>query len=82
MADLVPWEAVLTGDLAVSAVRVARDVGGRLSSPQLVERAAQASVSQTAFPRSTHWIPHSISQGYSGLVLLWRPLRFPDERGT
>lgn len=81
-AARVPWEPILTGDIAVSAVRAARDVAGRLNSPQLVEKAAEAAVAQTAFPQSTHWIPYSISQGYSGLALLWSYMDscFPEER--
>jgi lantibiotic modifying enzyme len=47
-----------------------------------VETAAEAAVTQTAFPKSTHWIPHSISQGYSGLAVLWGYLDscFPEDR--
>jgi len=36
-----------------------------------VLQAAAAAGSQTAFPRTAHWIPYTISQGYSGLAVLW-----------
>ena len=65
------WGPVLTGDLAVRAVEVARDVCQRLISPEAVEKAAAAACTQTAFPRTTHWIPYTISQGYAGLAVLW-----------
>jgi class I lanthipeptide synthase len=61
----------LTDDLAARAVEVARDVCSRLISPERVEKAAAAACTQTAFPRTTHWIPYAISQGYSGLAVLW-----------
>jgi hypothetical protein len=72
----------LTGDLAAEAVRIARDVSGRLRSTEQVEKAAATAVTQTAFPLSTHWIPYSVAQGYSGLALLWGYLDacFPEER--
>jgi hypothetical protein len=72
---------VLSGDVADAAVRAARDVAERLTAPTRVEAAAAVARAQTAFPRSTHWIPYTISQGYAGLALLWNALdaAFPDE---
>jgi lantibiotic biosynthesis protein len=69
--ERVIWKPVITSDLAAEAVRVARDVCGRLSSPERVAVAAAAARGQTSFPNSTHWIPHTISQGYAGLAVLW-----------
>jgi hypothetical protein len=65
------WKPVLAGDLAAAAVRAARDVSMRLKAPALVEAAAAAARAQTAFPRVTHWIPYTVSQGYAGLAVLW-----------
>jgi len=77
----VIWRPILTGDLATPVVEVAREVAKRLSDSQLVEQAAQAAFAQTAYPKSTHWLPYSLSQGYAGLALLWGYLDscFPDE---
>jgi hypothetical protein len=79
--ERVIWKPVITGDLAAEAVRVARDVSSRLSSPERVVVAAATARGQTSFPNSTHWIPHSISQGYAGLAVLWGYLDscFPQE---
>jgi hypothetical protein len=65
------WEPVLAGDLAAAAVRAARDVSLRLKAPERVEVAAAAARAQTAFPRATHWIPYTVSQGYAGLAVFW-----------
>jgi lantibiotic biosynthesis protein len=75
------WQPVLTDDLTTAAVCAARDVSLRLRNPAQVEAAAAIARQQTAFPRSTHWIPHTISQGYAGLAVLWGYLDacFPDE---
>lgn len=67
----VTWKPVLTGDLAVEAVRVARDVSARLSSPEQVAEAAAAAQVQTKFPNTIRWVPYTVSQGYAGLALLW-----------
>jgi len=75
------WKPILTGELATAAVDVARAVSLRVSNPELVEAAAATAQQQTAFPRSTHWIPYTISQGYAGLAVLWGYLDacFPGE---
>jgi len=75
------WMASVTPDVAAVAVRVAVDVASRLRSPEQVEEAAAAARTQTTFPRSTHWIPFTIAQGYAGLAVLWSYLDscFPGE---
>jgi lantibiotic biosynthesis protein len=65
------WKSVLTGELATTAVHAARDVSLRLKTPEQVEAAAAAALAQTAYPRTTHWFPYTIAQGYAGLALLW-----------
>jgi hypothetical protein len=79
--ERVIWKPVISGDLAAEAVRVARDVSGRLSSPERVAVAAATARGQTSFPNSTHWIPYTVSQGYAGLAVLWGYLDscFPQE---
>lgn len=82
VSQRVGWQPVLSGELATAAVASARDVSNRLTSLKLIEEAVAASATQTAFPRSTHWVPYTISQGYSGLALLWAYLDacFPQQR--
>jgi hypothetical protein len=66
----VIWNPVVTGDLAVQAVRVARDISERLSSSRNVAEAAAVAHVQTKYPRPT-WAPYALSEGYAGLALLW-----------
>ena len=75
------WQPALTGPLAAEATRAALDVAARLVAPAEVEKAAAAAVAQTAFPRSTHWVPYTIGQGYAGLAVLWAYLDqcFPEQ---
>jgi len=75
------WDPILTGDLAAEAVRVARDVSNRLTTPQVLSAAVIAANAQTAFPQTVHWAPYSVAQGYSGLALLCSYLDacFPGE---
>ncbi|HVR95343.1 MAG TPA: lanthionine synthetase C family protein [Thermoanaerobaculia bacterium] len=75
------WKPVLTGELAAAASFAGREVSSRLSVPSRVEQAAAATRAQTAFPRSSHWAPYAVSQGYAGLALLWSYLDaiFPEE---
>ena len=69
--ELINWKPVLSGELADQAVSAARDVSERLRRPEAVEAAAAIAREQTRFPRATHWIPYTISQGYAGLAVLW-----------
>ena len=75
------WRPIITGGLATAVAEVAREAAKRLSDSQLVERAAEAALAQTAYPKSTHWLHYSVSQGYAGLALLWSYLDscFPDK---
>ena len=75
------WQPALTGPLAAEATRAALDVAARLVAPAEVGKAAAAAVAQTAFPRSTHWVPYTIAQGYAGLAVLWAYLDqcFPEQ---
>jgi hypothetical protein len=76
------WKPSITGDLALWGEQVIRDVAKRVSAPQIVERAAEVMLTQTAFPRSTHWLPYSVAQGYAGIAIFWGYMDacFPDER--
>jgi lantibiotic modifying enzyme len=75
------WRPVLSSAAADAAVAIARDVAGRLRDPERVIAAADLAKKRTSFPKSVHWQPHGIAQGYAGLALLWGYLDecFPDE---
>lgn len=75
------WRAVLPAEHAAVAVRVAREVTARLREPGVVEAAATAATHQSAFPRSTHWLPYAVSQGYAGLAIMdgYLDASFPGE---
>jgi hypothetical protein len=75
------WKPAVTAEPAIAAIHAAREVALRLRRPEFVEYAAACAREQTAFPRSTHWIPYTVSQGYAGLALLSSYLDscFPDE---
>lgn len=75
------WKPVLNTVLARTAIHIARDVARRLRDPQIVEHAAILARQQTAFPRSIHWLPYSVAQGYAGLALLsaYMDSCFPEE---
>jgi class I lanthipeptide synthase len=66
-----PWRSVLDGDQTAASLMIARDVAGRLRTPEQVKAAAETSRRQTSFPKTTNWQPHGVAQGYAGLALLW-----------
>jgi hypothetical protein len=65
------WQAALETEEATHARAVAREVAGRLRDPARVESAVASARQQTAYPRSVHWRPEGVAQGYAGLALLW-----------
>jgi hypothetical protein len=81
-SEVKSWTPVLTDDVGRAAINAARDVAQRLRTPEQVDVAAAVASEQTSFPRSTHWMPCSISQGYAGLAVLWAYLDscFPEEK--
>lgn len=74
-------ELLLDAGLADRALSIARDVADRLRERNQVEAAVVAAVEQTAFPKSLHWQPHGVAQGYAGLAIMCGYLDacFPDE---
>ena len=64
------WTPILEAGEAAQALRVARDVAARLRETARIESAAAAAREQTGFPKSVHWQPHGVAQGYAGLALL------------
>lgn len=75
------WTASSWGRAANQALETIQDLGWRLAEPTLVERAAEQAQRESAFPRTTHWRPYTVAQGYAGLALLCAQLDkcFPQE---
>ncbi len=80
-ADGCSWQPVLTSSKAARAVDIALHVATRLRERELVEAAVMAAMQQTAYPKSTHWQPSGVAQGYAGLAIMCGYLDacFPDE---
>ncbi len=72
----------MAGNLATTAITVARTVATRLKTPEILEKAIAESPRQSAFANRVCWIPHSLSQGHAGLALLYGYLDacFPEEQ--
>jgi hypothetical protein len=65
------WKPILNTDGATQAVAIARQVATRSQDPARVEIAVAYAKRQTGYPKSIHWHPISVAQGYAGLGLLW-----------
>lgn len=65
------WKPVLGDDEAAEGLAVAREVARRLRDSAHVEAAVEAARQQTGYPRSVHWRPDALWQGYAGLAVLW-----------
>ncbi|HYU73760.1 MAG TPA: hypothetical protein VEL31_13860, partial [Ktedonobacteraceae bacterium] len=80
-AEGYSWQPVLTSSKAARAVDIALHVATRLRKRELVEAAVVAAMQQTAYPKSTHWQPSGVAQGYAGLAIMCGYLDacFPDE---
>jgi len=75
------WQPALTSGKAAAAVDIALDVATRLRERERVEAAVVAASRQTAYPKSTHWQPPGVAQGYAGLAIMSGYLNacFPDD---
>jgi len=75
------WKDVLDPDLRSRAIRAALDSASRLRDRRSIEEAVRACEQQTGFPKSVHWQPATVAQGYSGLALMHGCLHrcFPDQ---
>jgi hypothetical protein len=71
----------LPPELAAQALAVAREGANRLRDRRLVEAAAAAAATQTAYPDSAWWHPTSLAQGDAGIALAFAYLDacYPDE---
>src|SRR6266581_2230842 len=77
--DSYSWQVVLTS--SASAVDIARQAAARLREQDRIETAVVAAMQQTAYPKSIHWYPSGVAQGYAGLAIMCSYLDacFPDE---
>lgn len=64
------WQPALAPGQTTRAIEIAREVATRLRKVENVEAAVLAAKQQTAYARSLHWQPYSVSQGYAGLAIL------------
>lgn len=80
-ACAVPWRPVIDSEARAEAIAVSRDVANRLRDRDRVKRALDLAARQTSFPRSIHWRPFGVSQGFAGLAILCGGVdaAFPDE---
>jgi lantibiotic biosynthesis protein len=75
------WVAQVGSGQAAKAIAAARDVATRVRERKRVESAVQAAERQTGFPKSIHWRPATVAQGFAGLALVHGHLDacFPGE---
>src|SRR5437762_10750262 len=75
------WQPILTSGKAAKAMDIALDVATRLRERERIEAAVVAASRQTAYPKSTHWQPSGVAQGYAGLAIMSGHLYacFPDD---
>lgn len=76
------WQSLSDRALSAEAVRVVRDVVGRLREPAQVEAVAVEARLQSTLPRGgPPWTPYGFAQGYAGLAVVWGQLDrcFPGE---
>jgi hypothetical protein len=64
------WRPALTSGKAATAMDVALHVADRLRERERVEGAVVAAMQQTDYPKSTHWQPSGVAQGYAGLAIM------------
>src|SRR6266702_1637519 len=64
------WNPALASGQVVTAVNTAQEVAARLREHNQIEAAVVAAAQQTAFPRSVHWQPYGVAQGYAGLAIM------------
>src|SRR5690242_6229984 len=65
-----PWKSILEPGQAATAVDIALEVATRMRERNQVETAIAAAAQQTAFPKSIHWQPYGVAQGYAGLAIM------------
>lgn len=76
------WQPVLDEAARPAAIAVAHEAASRVGTLQRVRRAIELAPSQTVFPRSIHWRPFAVAQGFAGLAILCGGIDevFPSER--
>jgi hypothetical protein len=66
----VPWQPILDEAAGAAAIGVAHEVASRVGTLERVQRAIEVAPSQTVFPKSIHWRPFAVAQGFAGLAIL------------
>src|SRR2546421_8633039 len=64
------WDSVLVSSQVATAVNSALEVAARLREDKQIEAAVVAAAQQTNYPRSVHWQPYGLAQGYAGLAIM------------
>jgi hypothetical protein len=64
------WVPLLGVDAAAQALRVAKEVAGRLRRRARVLAANQVARQQTHYPKTVYWEPLGVAQGDAGLALM------------
>jgi hypothetical protein len=71
----------LSGELRDRTLSIARETAARLRDRDRIEEAARTATRQTGYPKSVHWQPAGIAQGFAGVALMHAHLArcFPSE---
>jgi lantibiotic biosynthesis protein len=64
------WQPILEPTQTTTAVSIAKEVAARLRERDKIEAAVVAAAQQTAYPKSVHWQPYAIAQGYAGMAIM------------
>lgn len=64
------WQPILEGAASANAAALAQEVTKRASALERAQRATELAPSQTKFPKSIHWRPFAVAQGFAGLAIL------------
>jgi lantibiotic biosynthesis protein len=66
----VAWQPILDEAASAKAIAVAHEVTRRVGTLERVHRAIELARLQTVFPKSVHWRPFAVAQGFAGLAIL------------
>jgi lantibiotic biosynthesis protein len=64
------WQPILEQEASAKAIALAQEVTRRAGTLEHVQRAIELAPSQTKFPKSVHWRPFAVAQGFAGLAIL------------
>src|SRR5947209_9373282 len=64
------WQPIREPAQTTAAVSIAKEVATRLRERDKIEAAVVAAAQQTAYPKSVHWQPYAVAQGYTGIAIM------------